>query len=69
MLHSEIDKLDKYIKKLFNSQEMNIKKLANKGDSFELYKGDEFIGTIYRQEEDGELSYDINLAILDIDIE
>jgi hypothetical protein len=38
-------------------------------DMVELYKDDEFLGTIYRDTEDGDLSYQVNFAILDIDLD
>jgi hypothetical protein len=40
-----------------------------KKDSGEVYIGDEFIGIIFRDEEDGELSYNFSMAILDFDLE
>jgi uncharacterized protein DUF3126 len=39
------------------------------GKRVEVYVGDEFIGVIFRDEEDGELSYDFSMAILDFDLE
>ena len=41
---------------------------ANKDDSAEVYFGDEFIGVIFRDDEDGDVSYDFNMAILEIDL-
>ncbi len=37
-------------------------------DSCELYLGEEFLGVIFRDDEDGELSYNFSMAILDIDL-
>jgi hypothetical protein len=34
----------------------------------EVYLGDEFLGVIFRDDEDGELSYNFSMAILDIDL-
>ena len=34
----------------------------------EVYIGSEFIGTLYRDEDEGELSYDFNMSIIDIDL-
>jgi len=33
-----------------------------------LYFGDEFLGVIFRDEEDGDLCYQFNMAILDEDL-
>ena len=48
---------------------MVAKARPQKKDSCELYVGDEFVGVIFRDEEDGELSYNFSMAILDIDLE
>jgi hypothetical protein len=40
-----------------------------KDDSAEVYLGDEFIAVIYRDDEEGELSYNFQMAILDFDLE
>ena len=40
-----------------------------KDGSCEVLIDDEFIGVLFRDEEDGELSYAFNMAILDIDLE
>jgi hypothetical protein len=34
----------------------------------EVYAGDEFMGVIFRDEDEGEISYSFNMAILDIDL-
>ena len=35
----------------------------------EVYISNEFIGTLYRDEDEGEISYDFNMSIIDIDLE
>jgi hypothetical protein len=39
-----------------------------KEDSAEVFVGEEFIGVIFRDEEDQELSYNFSMAILDYDL-
>ena len=34
-----------------------------------MFVGEEFIGVIYRDDEDGELSYNFTMAILDDDLD
>ena len=46
-----------------------MRKRPQKNDSAEVYIGDEFIGVIFRDEEDGELSYNFSMAILEIDLD
>lgn len=68
MTKDEIEKLSNYFKKTFNMPELIIKGRSDKKDFAELYKNDEFLGAIYKDEEDGELSYNFSMAILDIDL-
>jgi len=42
---------------------------ARKTDSAEVYIGEESIGLVSEDKEDGETSYDFHMAILDIDLE
>ena len=69
MDHKEIQKLEKYFRKRFNMPLMEVKQRPQKNDSAEVYIGDEFIGVLYRDDEDGDLSYNFTMAILDIDLE
>jgi hypothetical protein len=65
----EIAKLTKYLRKTFDNQALTVKVRPQKKDSGEVYLGEEFIGVLYRDEEDGELSYNFSMAILEIDLE
>ena len=38
-------------------------------DEYDVDIGDEFVGVLFRDDEDGELSYNFTMAILDIDLE
>ncbi|WP_019223304.1 DUF3126 family protein [Bartonella rattaustraliani] len=65
----EIKKLDRYLKKIFQNSALQVKARPKKDDSCEVYMGDEFLGIIYRDEDEGELSYNFSMAILDLDLE
>jgi hypothetical protein len=65
----EIAKLTKFLRAKFELPSMSVKKRPQKDDSAEVYIGEEFIGVIFRDEEDGELSYNFSMAILDFDLE
>ncbi|OCW58820.1 DUF3126 family protein [Hoeflea olei] len=67
MKPDEITKLEAYFKRIFN-QDMVIKARPRKDDSAEVYHGDEFLGIIFRDDEDGDLSYNFSMAILDVDL-
>ncbi len=69
MKPEEIRKLDAYFKKVFANNLLEIRARPKKDDSCELYKADEFLGIIYRDEDEGELSYNFSMAILDIDLD
>ncbi|EJF90219.1 DUF3126 family protein [Bartonella melophagi] len=64
----EIRKLDSYFKKTFQNSALQVKTRPKKDDSCEVYIGDEFLGIIYRDEDEDELSYNFSMAILDIDL-
>ena len=65
----EIKKLTRFFRSKFQLANIEVRKRPQKADSAEVYIGDEFIGVIFRDDEDGELSYNFNMAILDFDLE
>ena len=66
---AEIAKLEAYFKRLFDNSRLSVKARPRKDDSAEVYLGDEFIGVLFKDEDEGELSYSFQMAILDIDLE
>ena len=69
MDRQEILKLQNFFRKRFNLPAIEVKQRPQKKDSAEVYIGDEFVGVVYRDDEDGDLSYNFTMAILDIDLE
>lgn len=69
MTNEEVLKIENYLKKTFQLDTIEIRKLPKKDDTAEVYIADEFIGTMYRDDEDGDLSYQFQMAILDFDLE
>lgn len=67
MKPDELKKLDAYFKRTFNPT-MSVKARPRKDDSAEVYVGDEFLGVVFKDEEDGDLSYNFSMAILDVDL-
>ena len=67
MKPDELKKLDAYFKRTLNPN-IVVKARPRKNDSAEVYLGDEFLGVIYRDDEDGDLSYNFSMAILDVDL-
>jgi hypothetical protein len=64
----ELKKIERYLRRLFSNESIVVKARPRKDDSGEVYIGEEFIGVIYRDDEDEELSYNFSMAILDYDL-
>ena len=69
MTGDELKKVERYLRKLFNNQTIAVKARPRKDDSAEVFIGEEFIGVIYRDDEDDELSYNFTMAILNADLD
>ncbi len=69
MKPDEIRKLEAYLRRKFDLETMQVKARPKKDDSAEVYIGDEFIGVIYRDDEDDDLSWNFSMAILEFDLE
>lgn len=62
----EIKKLEAFFKRTFQNPQMQVKARPRKDDSAEVYVGDEFLGLVYKDEDEGD--YNFSMAILDIDL-
>ena len=67
MTRSEIWRLEKYLRSLFRLDTITILERPQ-GDSVEVHVGGEFIGLIFKDEEDGDVSYAFNMSILEMDL-
>lgn len=63
---SEILRVEKYLRDTFGN--ITITLSEQKDGSCEVMLNDEFIGVIFKDEDDGEVSYDFHMAILEIDL-
>ena len=68
MDRKEILKLEKFFQRRFNLPSMTVRQRPQKTDSAEVYIGDEFVGVVYLDDEDGDRSYNFTMAILDYDL-
>lgn len=66
---TEIAKLQTYLRQKFNNPAVRVEARPKKKDSAEVYIGDEFIAVIFRDDEDGEVSWNLQMAILEMDLE
>jgi hypothetical protein len=64
-----IQKLETYLRRQFSNAAIRVVPRAKKKDSAEVYMGDEFIGVLTEDKEDGDTSYFFEMAILDVDLE
>ena len=69
MNHPEIIKLQKFLQHKFGNRALDVRPRAKQNDSVEVYVGDEFLGLIYVDDEDGDRSYNFTMAILDVDLD
>jgi len=64
----EMKKVQSYLQQKFGQPDL-ILRTRKTGDSVEVLLKGEFLGVIYKDEDEGEVSYDFNMAILDIDLD
>ena len=72
MTREELVKLEKFLRKTFKTEAIDVRKRPQKDDSAEVYMDDEFIGIMYRDEDDeddDDQSYSFQMAILSFDLE
>lgn len=63
------DEMREHFREIFNGGAVELKKRANKQDSAEIYKGEEFLGVLYDDDGNEDGMQIFNMAILDIDLE
>ncbi len=68
MTRDEIVKLERYLQQVFRLPALQVKQRPRKEDSAEVYVGDEFIGVLFRDDDEGETAYQFQMAILDYDL-
>ncbi len=68
MSSEELKKLQAYFRRLFGNEKIDVRARPQKDDSAEVYVGGEFIGILFRDDEDDDLSYNFTMAILDFDL-
>lgn len=63
----EIKKIQTYLNSKFKSSHYSLK-VDSSEDSAEVYFNEEFIGLVYRDDEDGEIAYQFHMTILSEDL-
>jgi hypothetical protein len=65
----ELARLENYLRKTFGTASLEVRAQPKKNDMAEIFVNGDFIATLYRIEEDGELEYQVQMAILEMDLE
>ena len=65
----EIKKVETYLRRLFGNTLIRVVPRPKKDDSAEVYIGEEFVGVLFVDDEDDDLSYNFQMAILATDLE
>ncbi|MFC4348684.1 DUF3126 family protein [Kordiimonas lipolytica] len=68
MTPNEIARLQAYLQGKFNNNMIKLVRRPKAGDSVEMMLGDEFIGVIYKDDDEGEVSYSMNVCVLEEDL-
>jgi hypothetical protein len=66
---ADLQKVEAHLRRTFMNAAIRVVARPKKKDSAEVYIGDEFIGIISEDTEDGDKSYFFEMAILDTDLE
>lgn len=69
MKKDEVARLQSYLRKTFGTPSLEVKPQPKKQDMAEVFVSGEFVATLYRIEEDGEIEYQVQMAILEMDLE
>jgi hypothetical protein len=61
-------KIQAYLQQKFGNGALTVKARSQATDSVEVLLNGEFIGLVYKDDEEGDVSYDFNMAILELDL-
>jgi hypothetical protein len=65
----ERKRVEAYLRRRLGAKDLEVRPRPRKADSSEVYVGDEFIGILSRDDEEGELSWHFTMSILEMDLE
>jgi hypothetical protein len=68
MTKSDIERVQAYLRRLLGTERLRVVAPRRAGLSVEVAVGDEVVGTLHRDSEDGEVSYSVHLTILEEDL-
>ena len=68
MQPADIARVEAYLRKTIGSDRIRIDVPQSRSASIEVWAGNEFLGTLHRDDEDGEVSYSLQITILEEDL-
>ena len=68
MKPNDIPRVQAYLRSLFNNDNIYIDAPKKAGATVEVRVRDEFIGTLHREDDEGEVSFAFQMVILDEDL-
>ena len=68
MKPTDIPRVQAYLRKLFGNERIHVDAPKKPGATVEMRIGDEFVATVHRDEDDGEVSFSLQMVILDEDL-
>lgn len=66
---TELAKIERFLRRTFSNNSMRVVPRPKKADSAEVFVGEEFIGVIFLDDEDGDRSFNFQMAILGEDLQ
>jgi hypothetical protein len=68
MKPTEVARVQKYLRQTFGNDQITLTPPTKPEAPCELSIGDEFLAVIYRDDDDGEISFSLHMTILDEDM-
>ncbi|OUR78851.1 hypothetical protein A9Q83_06525 [Alphaproteobacteria bacterium 46_93_T64] len=68
MTRTESLRVQRYLREKFGNEEFLVKERRPSDGTAEVLLGDEFMGVVYRDEDEGEISFAFHMTILDMDL-
>ncbi|GHF16113.1 hypothetical protein GCM10017044_07980 [Kordiimonas sediminis] len=65
---NETDKLQAYLQSKFSNTNIRLIRRPKADDSVEVMLANEFIGLVYKDDDEGEISYQFQMAIIEEDL-
>lgn len=65
---NDIARVQDYLRRTFGTENLFVDPPQKAGQPAEIRVGDEFLGSLYRDDEDGEVSYSFTMTILEMEL-